>query len=247
MCVVIRRTWILCALIVSITSSVEARQAQRKLKWTIDGVERTAIVVAPRSLRPLPVLFVFHPHGGTAEDSVRLMHFQREWPQAIIVYPQGLNTPTPRDSAGTRPGWQREAGQFQDRDLKFFDTMIDSLRMKYRADPRRVYAAGFSNGAVFTFLLWAERPNVIRGAAICAGVLLPTVHLREARPVIHIAGRADNVAKFELQQKSIELEHAVNDPARVAVREEIHDGGHIYPDFATEQIVKFFRGLPAAR
>ena len=243
----LRRIWVLSAVIVSIANSGVAGPVQKRLRWTIDGVERTAIVVAPGTLRALPVLFVFHPHGGTAEDSVRLMHFQREWPRAIIVYPQGLNTPTPRDPAGARPGWQREAGQFQNRDLKFFDAMAATLRAKYRMDPRRVFAAGFSNGAVFTFLLWAERPNVIRGVAICAGVLLPSVRLREPRPVIHIAGRADNVAKFELQQKAIAAEHAVNDPARVAVREEIHDGGHVYPDFATERIVQFFRGLPSAR
>jgi polyhydroxybutyrate depolymerase len=216
------------------------------IHWTIDGAEREAIVFAPRSSHALPVVFVFHPHGGSAEGSVHAMHFQDDWPQAIVVYPQGLNTPTPRDPGGTQSGWQREPGESQDRDVKFFDAMMTTLRMKYSVDSHRVYAAGFSNGATFTFLLWAERPNVIRGAAICAGVLLPTVTLHEPRPVIHIAGRADVVAKFALQQKSIEAEHALNDPAGVAVRSEIHDGGHVYPDFATRRIVEFFSHLPAA-
>ena len=235
-----------CFAILLCAGSATASTVQT-LHWTIDGVAREAIVVAPKSSRALPVVFVFHPHGGTAEASLRLMHFQREWPEAIVVYPQGLNTPTPRDPEATHPGWQREAGQLGDRDLKFFDAMMETLRAKYRVDVHRVFAAGFSNGAMFTFLLWAERPNIIRGAGICAGVLPPSVHLREARPVIHIAGRADGVAKFELQLKSIEAEHAVNDPARVGVREDIHDGGHIYPDFATAHIVRFFRGLPAKR
>ena len=172
------------------------------------------------------------------------MRFQTEWPDAIVVYPQGLHTPTPRDPSGAHPGWQREAGQFGDRDLKFFDAMVSTIRAKYRVDDRAIYSAGFSNGAVFTFLLWAERPAVIRAAGICAGVILPSVHLREPRPVIHIAGRADDVARFELQQRSIAIEHARNDPAGVAVREDIHDGGHVYPDFATAHIVRFFRSLP---
>lgn len=239
----LRKIAILCALSTGIINTIEAAPSNRTLTWTIDGVRREAIVVAPRSPRALPLLFVFHPHGGTAEASFRLMHFQRSWPQAIVVYPQGLNTATPRDPAGTRPGWQREAGQFNDRDLKLFDAMLKTLRAKYRVDVRRVYVAGFSNGAIFTYLLWAERPNAINGLAICAGALLPAVHLRQARPVIHIAGRADHIAKFELQQEAIQAEHALNDPAGVAVQEEIHDGGHIYPDFATERIVSFFRKL----
>ena len=239
----LHRIGVFCAFILLIANSRDAGASQTKLHWTIEGAAREATVIAPRSSRALPVLFVFHPHGGTSEDSVLLMHFQREWPEAIVVYPQGLNTPTPRDPDGTRPGWQREAGKFDDRDLKFFDAILETLRAKYRIDPHRVYAAGFSNGAVFTFLLWAERPDVIRAVAVCAGVLPPNVRLREARPVIHIAGKADDVARFALQQKSIEAEHAVNDPARVVVLEEIHDGGHVYPDFATQHIVRFFRGL----
>lgn len=107
----LRRICFLCAIMVSLAHGVEARSVQRTLRWTIDGVERVAIVFAPRAAGPLPLLFVFHPHGGTAEGSTRRMHFQREWPEAIIVYPQGLNRPTPRAPGGARSGWQREAGQ----------------------------------------------------------------------------------------------------------------------------------------
>ena len=238
---------LLVVVVLFVANGVTAAPSRKTLHWTIDGVRREAIVFAPRSQRALPVVFVFHPHGGTAEASVRLMHFQRDWPEAIVVYPQGLNAPTPRDPAGLHPGWQREPGQLRDRDLKLFDAMFETLRRDYRIDTHRVYAAGFSNGAAFTFLLWAERPNVVSGVAVCAGALLPTVHIREPRPVIHIAGRADDIAKFELQQKSIEAEHALDDPAGVPVRAEIHDGGHIYPQSATRDIVDFLRKLAAPR
>lgn len=217
------------------------------LHWKIEGVQREAIVYAPRSKRPLPVVFVFHPHGGTAVDSARLMHFQKDWPDAIVVYPQGLNTATPRDPAGLRPGWQREAGELGNRDLEFFDAMLETLRKDHIIDPHRIYAAGFSNGATFTFLLWAERADVVSGFAVCAGALLPTVQPREPRPIIHIAGRADEIAKFELQAQSIKAEHALNDPTSVPVREVIHDGGHIYPATATRDIVRFLRELPPPR
>lgn len=238
------RASMFCAVAVLIASVTQAAPSRTTLHWTVDGIDREAIVIAPRSSRPLPVVFVFHPHGGTASDSVRVMHFQTEWREALVVYPQGLNTPTPRDPAGVHPGWQREAGQFGDRDLKFFDAMLATLRARYRIDPKRIYAAGFSNGAVFTLLLWAERAEVVSGVAVCAGALPPSVRLRQPRPVIHIAGRTDRIANFELQQKTIDAEYALNDPAHVPVREDLHDGGHIYPRFATQHIVSFFRQLP---
>ena len=50
----------------------------------------------------------------------RGMGFQNFWPEAIVVYPQGLPTPgLIMDEKGEKPGWQREPGKQQDRDLKF--------------------------------------------------------------------------------------------------------------------------------
>ncbi|MFY8056754.1 MAG: hypothetical protein ACOVRM_03375, partial [Planctomycetaceae bacterium] len=57
-------------------------------------------------------------------------------------------------------GWQKSAGDQQDRDLKFFDVVLQSLRSEYRVDDRRIYATGHSNGGGFTYLLWSERSAV---------------------------------------------------------------------------------------
>jgi polyhydroxybutyrate depolymerase len=137
-------------------------------KWTVDGVEREALVVLPStsSKSKPPVIFVFHGHGGNMHFAARGMAFQNFWPEAIVVYPQGLPTPgIVMDQKGEKPGWQREVGQQNDRDLKFVDAMLATLRQKYSIDDTRVYATGFSNGGLFTYLLLSQRPNVFAAFA----------------------------------------------------------------------------------
>src|SRR5213080_3833764 len=95
-------------------------------KWTVDGVEREALVLLPStsSKSKPPVIFAFHGHGGNMHFAARGMAFQNFWPEVIVVYPQGL--PTPRivmDFEGKKPGWQRDLGKQNDRDLKFVDAM----------------------------------------------------------------------------------------------------------------------------
>src|SRR4029079_690728 len=102
------------------------------------------------------------------------MHIHLVWPQAIVVYPQGLiHRPTPGDPQGNRPGWQVEAnqsaGNVGNKDLDFFDAMVATMKQKYIIDDRRVYTTGFSNGGIFSYLLWAERSKVIAAIGEDAG------------------------------------------------------------------------------
>jgi len=64
------------------------------------------------------------------------------------------------DPQGRMAGWQFAAGDYGDRDLKFFDAMLASLRQDYRVDNKRIFVTGHSNGGGFSYLLWAERPGV---------------------------------------------------------------------------------------
>src|SRR5687767_7093788 len=76
----------------SVLSAAEPPAGSR-LELKVDGVLREALVFAPAEAKPAPVVFAFHGHGGTAGHASRTMAFQKLWPEAIIVYPQGLKTP----------------------------------------------------------------------------------------------------------------------------------------------------------
>ena len=96
-------------------------------EWTVDGATRTGIVYAPEAAlqSSAPVVFVFHGHGGTAQHAARTMAYHTQWPEAIVVYLQGLPTPGQlTDPEGKRPGWQKAPGDQNDRDDYFHPALL---------------------------------------------------------------------------------------------------------------------------
>ena len=231
-----------------------------ELTWTIDGVQRQALVFPPAptfAAMKAPVVFGFHGHGGTMQ-SARGMRFQELWPEAVVVYPQGLPTPSRVDPAGVRSGWQAEPGQVGDRDLKFFDAMLATLHQKFSIDDRRIYVSGFSNGAIFSLLLWAQRGKELAAIGVCAGILHDGVTLTVPRPAIDIGGRNDHVAVFALQKETWQRERDFNgcsatpqpcgpgcnlypSSKQAPVVTIVHSGGHVYPPWASDRIAAFFK------
>jgi polyhydroxybutyrate depolymerase len=233
-----------------------------EMSWKIGGDTRTATVYAPAAARGgarLPLVFSFH---GRGDDVQNFQHtdLQVAWPDAIVVYFQGLDT----GSRGGLAGWQVERGENNDRDLKLVDAALASLRTKYAIDDDRVYATGFSNGAMFTYLLWAERPGVFAAYAPNAGRLRPSVRPTQPRPLFHIAGERDPQVTFADQKAAIAVAIGVNGVAdktttcgegctlygsgtAAPVMTWIHRGGHEYPRGTSERIAAFFRDHPRTR
>jgi polyhydroxybutyrate depolymerase len=230
------------------------------LTWTVDGLRREALVFPPAptfAAAKAPVVFGFHGHGGSMLTATG-MGFQKLWPEAVVVYMQGVPTPSHVDHEGKRAGWQSEPGQVGDRDLKFFDAVLATLHQRFTIDDHRIYVTGFSNGAIFSLLLWAERGKELAAIGVCAGILRPGVHLTVPRPAIDIGGSHDTVAVFALQQDTWQKERDVNGcstapqacgPAcklypsskKAPVMTIVHPGGHVYPPWASERIAAFFR------
>lgn len=219
-----------------------ARDLQAR-QWELDGLHREALLYAPPAakIRPVPLVFVFHGHGGNMRGAARSFHLHSVWREAMVVYPQGLNTPGElTDPAGRRPGWQSRAGILNDRDLRFFDLILATVRAEYKVDAKRIYTTGHSNGGGFTYLLWAHRGELLAAMAPSGAVAQPADRLRlKPKPVLHIAGKHDGLVKFEWQQAMIEFLKKSNAPRPVETF--IHNGGHAFPKEAPERIAAFFR------
>src|SRR5947207_1254970 len=119
--------------------------AQTTMSWTVDGYQREAIVFAPaHAFLPIrhPLIVAFHGHGGNMQGTALQMHVETLWPEAIVVYPQGLISPRFTDPLGNETGWQYEANQVRgnvgNRDLDFFDAMVATMNQTYRVDERRI-------------------------------------------------------------------------------------------------------------
>ena len=132
--------------------------------------------------------------------------------------------------------------------------MLDRLRRERAIDGSRVYATGHSNGGGFTYLLWSRRGDALAAAAPSAaaarGGLSP-------KPVIHLAGRRDQLVKFMWQEETIRALRRRNGTSEgtpwardctlypseggTPVVTHFHEGAHEFPREAPPLIVRFFR------
>jgi len=233
----VSRVSVLAALLLAWASPAAAQL----VTFPVGGEMRQAFVYAP-STPPagakLPVVLAFHGRGDTIRD-FQYVNLHIAWRDAIVVYLQAL------DREGY-PGWQTERGQDGDRDLKLVDAALAALRRRHAVDDDRIYATGFSNGAGFTYLLWAERPDVFAAYAVVAGRLRPSVRLTQPKPLFAVAGEHDPQISISDQRAAIRAAMAANGD-RAPVETWIHSGGHSFPRGTSERIVAFFKDHPRTR
>jgi polyhydroxybutyrate depolymerase len=175
-------------------------------QWTIGPDKRTAMVALPKAFPAAgaPLVLVFHGHGGTAMNMTRAMPIHTEWPEAVVIYAQGLPTGgTVVDREGKRAGWQNAPGMQNDRDVRFVDSLLAWAKSQYRIDTKRVFATGHSNGGWFTYVLWAMRPDSFAAFAPASAVFGRMAEGAKPKPALVIAGEKDRLVPFALQRGSI--------------------------------------------
>lgn len=226
-------------------------------EFKVGDAVRQGLVRVPAGEKPAPVVFAFHGHGGNSQHAARSFRIHKLWPEAIVVYLQGLPTPGMTDPEGKKPGWQKQVGDQDDRDLKLFDGVLEWLKKEQKIDEKRIYAMGHSNGGAFTYLLWSARAEVFAAFAPCAAGGRITRGL-PPKPAMHIAGQKDPLVSFEVQKRAMEAVREGNgceadgkdwDKGCLIYASSkgapfvsfIHPGDHKFPDEAPALIVKFFK------
>jgi polyhydroxybutyrate depolymerase len=261
-----------CLLIAaSVALILRAQEADRlpegvhRLKLNVEGTERTGFYFAPESAKTTltPLVFVFHGHGGSARNAARQFKLHRVWPEAISVYLNGLPTPGGGlvDPEGKKPGWVIRADPRENRDLKFFDAVLAQLKSEYQIDPRRIHVTGHSNGGYFTYLLWAERGDILASVAPSAAAVGIFADRLKPKPALHLAGEKDALVKYEWQQRTMDAVKKLDGCAAegqsygphtklypsssgTPFAAFIHPGAHNFSAEAPAVIVKFFKEHP---
>lgn len=227
--------------------------------YVVDGLNREALIYAPanKSAHP-PVIFGFHGHGGNMRNSARSFQLHERWPEAVVIYMNGLPTTTPNDPRGQRNGWQVAARLQGDRDLKFFDAVYADVTKRFDANAKAVFTMGHSNGGRFTYLLWAERGDKFRAFGPSGS---PALGMKLApKPMFHVVGEKDPIVNPDNQKRTIENVKTLNGCAAEGtafgknttrfkgndgndVIAYVHPGGHEFPNDVTTQMIRFFKEL----
>jgi polyhydroxybutyrate depolymerase len=200
---VFARTAVLIVLAQFGISATPTRGDERPITIVAGGLERLCLVHFPpenniSTVHPL-VLF-FHGAGGSAETAARLYGWEKQADQQqfVVAFPEALpaqlNDPVsfrsnPRFWRNGRPDLPNP-----DRvdDIGFVTELLDYLKARFRIDPHRIYAAGFSSGGGMTFAVGVALSRQLAAIAVIASHLFvpnPTL----ARPVslFYLIGTAD--------------------------------------------------------
>jgi polyhydroxybutyrate depolymerase len=207
------------------------------------------------SSKQYPVIFQFHPWGGSADQALTMYQLNSKMPDAIYVTPQGLQ-------AGTGGlGWANTNGQ----DIAFTKAMVADVQGKYCVDNARIFSTGFSYGGMMSFAVGCEMSDVFRAIAPMSGSLYSDFNCKGTGPhiamwgshglsdtVVPIADGRSALAKILLQNHCGTTTAPV-DPSPCVKYQGCDpgydvtwcewDGPHGIPSFGSSAIAAFFKSF----
>jgi polyhydroxybutyrate depolymerase len=131
-------------------------------------------------------------HGATdsAEYAEKAYHYDEksESENFILVLPDALGDIHAWNSYGDSPDTKN--------DLAFLTTLLESLPKTYAIDTRRIYVTGHSSGAIMTYRLAGERPDLIAAVGIVAGLVSDFPPPKGPVPIIAFHGRKDETLEY---------------------------------------------------
>jgi len=209
--------------------------------------------------KPLPLVLVLHGGGGDPAGAARMsdMDAVADREGFIALYPAGTGLFSRRLLTWNSGNCCGYAQRNESDDSGFLAALIERFIKEGRADPRRVYATGLSNGAMMSQRLGCEHGDLIAAIAPVAGQLnIPSCEPKKPVSVLMIHGLKDEHAPYDgcsgkkmfkkrvdrSVKESLELWSKADGcgaPSgtddyqgcrdKTEVRLITHDGGHIWP------------------
>ncbi len=162
------------------------------------GTQRDYLLYIPQSFdpgRPAPVVLVFHGFGMQAKEMIRITGFndQADADGFVVVYPQGDGD----DRAWNGGDCCGMAARDQVDDVGFVSALIEDLATMIDIDRRRIFATGFSNGAIMSYQLACALSEQIAAIAPVAATQAAK-QCQPGRPVSiqHFHGTADHLNPY---------------------------------------------------
>ena len=154
------------------------------------GIQRSYIVhVPPSGPADPPVILNFHGGGGNAPAHQQYVRMDPAAERAgvIVVYPNGTGRFESKLLTWNAGACCGSAARERVDDVGFAANLLDDLARRIPYDRSRVYATGFSNGAMMAYRLGAELSDRIAAIAPVSGAMAPDkIEARRAVPIMHI-------------------------------------------------------------
>jgi polyhydroxybutyrate depolymerase len=183
-------------------SGGDAKVYRYNVKMNVDGRTRTYILNLPPDYYDtsgIPLVIALHGFGGSASqceadygitDKANRENF-------IVVYPDGIFGPSGLESWNTGTCCPVAQTENVD-DVHFISALIDQLVANYKVDPRRVYVAGMSNGAMMAYSLACDLSDKITAITSVSGTLMVSSPCKPSRevPILHIHSALDGKVPY---------------------------------------------------
>ena len=194
----IPRVAILAALVLvaAILSPLQSAADGDAVSHTIEvnTVSRTYLLYVPpgQTGKRLPAFIMMHGSGSTGAGQERYSNFDM-FAQAhglVVMYPNGIDK---HWNDGRVIGHESMAD-----DIGFMKAMLAEVTAQGLIDPKRVYAAGISNGGFMAQHMACVMPDALAGIAVIAATLPVDAACPSPRPmpVIFFHGTADKFVPF---------------------------------------------------
>lgn len=202
---------------------------------TFGADARFVEVLLPAEPVGAPVVFVWHHLNGTPEELLA-------WMGTSELIDAGYIVVGPASRSVRYTEWLVEGDPESNPDVALFDALLDQLTTQYAADSRRVYATGFSAGALFTSYLTMHRaPSLAATAPFSGGVptYLYDAPTAEIPVMLAWGGERDTYGGFDFAAASEDFAVALVEDGHEVVTCP-HSLGHRLPSNAEAHVLAFF-------
>ncbi len=189
----------------------------------VDGEMRHYRLVVSPALNldtPNKIIFAFHGLGIDSKDvmpSYTGLNVLAESLNAIMVYPNAQ-----------QGSWGLNEQQ-TDKDLRFFNLLLERIRSAYAIDTRNIHIAGMSNGAYFCHILARHNSERIASVSAHSGMIglefVLGIHAKRKYPVLLIHGLKDPIFSIQTARNDLNKYQKEGHQARLI---EVADLGHAW-------------------
>jgi len=165
----------------------------------VDGRSRTYLLNLPPhyyDTSNLTLVIALHGFGGSAGQAEEDYGITEKANSEgfIVVYPEGVLSNGPFHLRSWNTGTCCPVAQTEDvNDVHFISVLIDHMISDYKVNPKKVYVAGMSNGAMMAYTLACDLSDKIAAITSVSGTLMAASPCQPTRavPILHIHSALD--------------------------------------------------------